>query len=80
MALRFIAKDPGTNGDNCPTVWVDQEAGELVLQGWKVDEATREECLVTGRIPDSETVVRLPVRLVTAIREACDVAAGSTLR
>jgi hypothetical protein len=45
MTLRFIAKDPNTNGDNCPTVWVDEEKQEFVIQGWKADEVTQAECL-----------------------------------
>ncbi|MDX2999635.1 hypothetical protein PV382_40670 [Streptomyces scabiei] len=80
MALRFIAKDPNTDGANCPTVWVDEERQELVMQGWKVDEATRADCLTTGPIPDSEEVVRLPMRMVTAIREACDAADRPTVQ
>lgn len=80
MTLRFIAKDPNTNGDNCPTVWVDAETSDLVIQGWRVDEETERECLETGGIPETETVVRLPARMVAAIREACDVADGTAVR
>ncbi|HLL33887.1 MAG TPA: hypothetical protein VK545_08330 [Streptomyces sp.] len=79
-ALRFIAKDPNTDGANCPTVWVDEEKQELVFQGWKVGDSTLEECLKTGPIPDSETVVRLPMRMAAAIREACDAADGTAVR
>lgn len=80
MTLRFIAKDPNTNGDNCPTVWVDAETNDLVVQGWRADDETERECLETGRIPDTEAVVRLPARMVAAIREACDVADGTAVR
>lgn len=80
MALTFIAKDPNTNGDNCPTVWVDREAGEFVIQGWKADETVTAQCLADGPIPDSETVLRLPVRMAAALREAIDVAEGTALR
>ncbi|MFE2497438.1 hypothetical protein ACFXKS_11030 [Streptomyces scopuliridis] len=80
MALRFIARDPNTDGANCPTVWVDEDRQELVLQGWKADGATWADCLKTGPIPDGEEVVRLPVRMVAAIREACDVAERSSVR
>ncbi|MFJ4593171.1 hypothetical protein [Kitasatospora sp. NPDC088861] len=80
MALTFIAKDPNTDGANCPTVWVDKDAGEFVIQGWKVDQATEEECLAAGPIPDSETVLRLPVRMAAALREATDVAEGAHVR
>ncbi|WP_224279384.1 hypothetical protein [Streptomyces sp. LS1784] len=80
MALTFIAKDPNTDGANCPTVWVDQEKQEFVIQGWKADDATTAECLTTGPIPDSETVLRLPVRMAAALKEAIDVAEGTRVR
>ena len=74
MPLQFIAMDPGTTGGNCPTVWVDQETHEVVIQGWKPSDAMTAECLATASIPDTEAVVRLPARMVAALREACDVA------
>lgn len=80
MSLRFIAKDPNTNGDNCPTIWVDEAAGEFVIQGWKIDETTRADCLSTGPIPDTETVLRLPLRMAAALKEAINVADGATVR
>ncbi|MEU5030154.1 hypothetical protein [Streptomyces milbemycinicus] len=80
MTLRFIAKDPNTNGDNCPTVWVDEKTNDLIVQGWKADSETEQKCLETGNIPETEAVVRLPARMVAAIREACDVADGPAIR
>ncbi|MEU5427516.1 hypothetical protein AB0H73_18200 [Streptomyces olivoreticuli] len=80
MALLFFGKDPNTNGDDCPTVWVDDEAQEFVFQGWKADAALLAKCLESGSIPDTEAVVRLPIRMVSAVREACDVAERSTVR
>ncbi|MER7572513.1 hypothetical protein [Streptomyces sp. NPDC126514] len=80
MALRFFGKDPETNGDHCPTVWLDEEKQEFVVQGWKADAALQAECLTTGPIPDDEAVVRLPVRMVQQIREACDAAESTAFR
>lgn len=80
MTLRFIAKDPNTDGANCPTVWVDMERQEIVTQGWKADDAMTSECLEAGPIPDSEAVVRLPFRMVAALREACDAAERAAVR
>lgn len=74
MSLRFIAKDPETGSNASPTVWVDEQNADLVLQGWKANEATTDECLEVGSIPDHETVVRIPARMVAIVREACDVA------
>ncbi|MFB7271713.1 hypothetical protein [Streptomyces sp. NPDC056244] len=72
MALLLFGKDPNTNGDDCPTVWVDSTSADLVLQGWKADEATEAECLAVGHIPGDEAVVRIPARMVPLIRKACD--------
>ncbi|MEU9337865.1 hypothetical protein AB0D49_32655 [Streptomyces sp. NPDC048290] len=74
MALRFIAKDPNTNGTQCPTVWVDDTAHEIVVQGWQAGDTLLAQCRETGPIPESEGVVRLPISMVAALREACDVA------
>ncbi|PKA37948.1 hypothetical protein [Streptomyces sp. SM8] len=82
MTLRFIAKDPNTNGDHCPTVWYDDVAKEFVVQGWKAGPELEAECLTAGPIPDSEAVVRLPARMIDILKEACSVAAedGASIR
>ncbi|MFF5567255.1 hypothetical protein ACFY7Z_21940 [Streptomyces sp. NPDC012623] len=80
MALQFIAKDPDTDEKNCPTVWIDVEVEEMLFQGLKPDEARMVECLRTGPVPDSEAIVRLPLRMVTAIRKACDEAERAGVR
>ncbi|MGW8991320.1 hypothetical protein [Streptomyces zhihengii] len=49
MALRFIGIDPDTGQQGSPTVWVDEEKGELVLQGWEPDEKLEAECARTSR-------------------------------
>lgn len=79
MALRFVGIDPNTGGGNCPTVWVDEETSDLIVQGWKVDELTLQDCLKTGAIPETEAVVRIPLRMVSLVKEACDVAERTQL-
>ncbi|KIF74723.1 hypothetical protein QR77_13550 [Streptomyces sp. 150FB] len=80
MALRFIGIDPDTGQQGSPTVWVDEEKGELVLQGWRPDGKLEAECAafeVPGHapgIPPHEAVVRIPARMVPMLRKACDVA------
>lgn len=44
MALRFIGIDPDTGQQGSPTVWVDEETRELVLQGWRPDGLLEAEC------------------------------------
>ncbi|MFI6002796.1 hypothetical protein ACIA98_20685 [Streptomyces sp. NPDC051366] len=84
MALRFVGIDPNTDLEHCPTVWADEEAGELVLQGWKADPALRANCEASspakGSIPDSEEGIRIPARMVPMIREACDAVERSAIQ
>ncbi|WP_058047328.1 hypothetical protein [Streptomyces roseifaciens] len=80
MSLVFFGKDPNTDGDECPTVWVDDRTADLVFQGWRADEATEKECLMVGHIPETEAVVRIPARMVPLIRKACDAAERTELR
>ncbi|GAB2929474.1 hypothetical protein [Streptomyces mayteni] len=80
MALRFMGIDPATNGDQCPTAWVDDPTADIVLQGWKADEATEAECLETGKIPDTEAIIRIPARMVPILREACDAAEAAAAK
>ncbi|MCX5174470.1 hypothetical protein [Streptomyces virginiae] len=72
MALRFIGIDPDSDTGQCPTVWVDEDTADVVIQGWKADQALLAQCLETGSIPDTEDVVRIPARMVAMLREACD--------
>jgi hypothetical protein len=80
MALRFIGIDPETGQQGSPTIWVDEEKRELVLQGWRPDRELEAECTTFAApghdpgIPAHEAVVRIPARMVPMLREACDVA------
>ncbi|MFJ8493460.1 hypothetical protein ACIRBZ_34720 [Streptomyces sp. NPDC094038] len=86
MSLLFIGIDPNTGDDESPTVWVDRDKQELVLQGWKPGPALEAECAaftVPGHavgIPDHEAVIRIPARMVPMIREACNAVERSTDR
>ncbi|MFZ3494711.1 hypothetical protein ACODT5_16065 [Streptomyces sp. 5.8] len=51
---------------------MDEDTADVVIQGWKADEALLVQCLETGSIPDTEGVVRIPARMVAMLREACD--------
>ncbi|MCE7081824.1 hypothetical protein [Streptomyces sp. ST2-7A] len=73
MGLGFIGIDPETNGGNCPSVWVDEETGDLLLQGWEVtDPDTLTEVAARSPIAENERVVRLPARMRAILREACE--------
>jgi hypothetical protein len=71
MALRFLGIDPATNGDNCPAVFLEEETGDLLFQGWTVtDPQTLAESGRHSPIADNESLVRLPVRMRAIIMEA----------
>jgi hypothetical protein len=86
VALRFVGIDPDTGTGESPTVWIDQEKKELVLQGWKPGQELEAECAafeVPGHavgIPENEAVIRIPARMVHMIREACDAVERTDVR
>jgi hypothetical protein len=80
MALRFIAIDPDTDTEHCPAVFIEEETGDLLFQGWTVtDAATLAEVDGHSRIAGSESVVRLPERMKAIILEALN-AEGADVR
>lgn len=76
MTIHFVGIDPETDEDGCPTVWVDAEAGDLLIQGYDADEETTQTCdtLSPARapIPPGESVIRVPKRMIDIIRKACN--------
>ena len=71
MALRFLAIDPGTNGDNCPALFLEEETGDLLLQGWTVtDPVVLAESSTHSPLGETESLVRLPARMRAIILEA----------
>lgn len=72
MALRFLGINPGTPSNGSPTIWLDEETGDYIVQSYKVDDATIAECRQTGDIPDHETVIRLPKVMMQFFPEVND--------
>ena len=65
MALRFIGIDPGTDGVNCPAVFADEETGDLLFQGWDVnDPGVLAEAAQHSPLGDNERLVRLPANRI----------------
>lgn len=67
MAIKFLGIYPNTPANESPTIWLDQDSGDLIIQSWKADDATLRLCEEVGSIPghstdvpDHETVIRLP--------------------
>lgn len=61
MTLHKLGKDPDSKNGGSPTVYLDDETGNYVLQGWKVLDADR---LAQLDLPDHETVIEFPRRMV----------------
>ncbi|MER6010054.1 hypothetical protein [Streptomyces bluensis] len=61
MALRKLGKDPESPSGGSPTVYIDEDTDNYLVQGWKVLDAER---LVQMDIPSHETVVEIPRRMV----------------
>lgn len=74
VTLRFLGIHSGSPDDGSPTIWLDDETADLVIQSYKADAATLEGCRVVGSIPghssdvpDHETVIRLPASMLQFI-------------
>jgi hypothetical protein len=65
-ALRFVGKDPDSPNNGSPTVWLDEENGDFVIQGWRLDPDTLAQ---VGDVPSHEVAVRLPARMAPFLRE-----------
>ncbi|MGW7303892.1 hypothetical protein [Streptomyces sp. NPDC054829] len=76
MTIHFVGIDPETDEDGCPTVWVGTQTDDLLIQRYKADAETTATCdaLSPARapIPPSETIIRIPARMIHIIRKACN--------
>lgn len=63
--MKYLGKDPGSEVNDCPAVWDDGDT--YVVQGSRItDPAALAEI---GAIPDHETVIRIPKRLMVRFPE-----------
>ena len=65
MRLTFMGKDPDSNPTNSPTVY-RTDRGSWVVQGWVV---TDREVLAQMNIPEGETCVEIPDRMIQFFKE-----------
>ncbi|MFE0687511.1 hypothetical protein ACFV0Z_05165 [Streptomyces xiamenensis] len=61
MALKKLGKDPESPEGGSPTVYLDEESGNYILQGWRVTDVQRLDQL---DIPGHETVIEFPKRMM----------------
>ncbi|MET7934508.1 hypothetical protein [Streptomyces sp. NPDC005322] len=66
MALIKLGKDPESPSGSSPTVYLDDEKDTYVVQGWKVED---DERLGQMDVPEHETVVEIPRRMVQFFQE-----------
>jgi hypothetical protein len=66
MRLTFIGKDPISSPDESPTVY-RTDRGSWVVQGWVVTDSA---ALAQMNIPDGETAVEIPDRIIHFFGEA----------
>lgn len=66
MTLHRLGKDPQSPVNESPTAYYDDRTGNYLLQGWKV---TDEERLSQMDIPDHETVIEFPRRMMQFLPE-----------
>jgi hypothetical protein len=71
VALEFIGKDPESDTNNCPAVFIEEATGDFLLQGWTVtDSATLADAGRHSPLADNESLVRVPARMRAIIMEA----------
>jgi hypothetical protein len=63
MQLEFIRKWQGSGTGNCPSLY-RAENGNYVVQGWRLDEATRSN--LRG-LADNEIAVEVPADVIAGI-------------
>ena len=65
MEIAFVARDPGSEPSGSPTLYrTDRQS--WVVQGWVVTDS---KVLADMDIPDGETCVEIPDRLVPFFRQ-----------
>lgn len=72
--LKFLGIIPNTPTDESPTIWLDEETGDLLIQSYKATDEEVKACQEIGSIPghstdvpDHETITRLPAVMLKYI-------------
>jgi hypothetical protein len=67
MKLRFLGIIPNSPDTDSPTIWLDEDSGDLLIQSYRATEEEVKACQEIGSIPghgtdvpDHETIIRLP--------------------
>ncbi|MGH3392852.1 MAG: hypothetical protein ACRDOO_28630 [Actinomadura sp.] len=73
MALELLGKDPESEHGGSPTVYLDRGRETLVIQSWR----PLSEQLAQMTIPDHETAIELPLRMLRFFPEVNGDGGGS---
>ncbi|MEU5980149.1 hypothetical protein [Streptomyces sp. NPDC047315] len=83
MPLVFVGIDPNTGDGESPTVWRRTETGDLLVQSYRATDEEVRECQTIGSVPghatdvpEHETIIRIPARMIPILKEACDAGTG----
>jgi hypothetical protein len=79
MSFTFLAQIPDTPGGNSPTVWRDEDTGDLIVQGYVATAEDYVQADSAGSTPGhrhdaasvhaaGEAVVRLPASIVSDLK------------
>ncbi|NDK29499.1 hypothetical protein FSY75_34735 [Streptomyces sp. TR1341] len=67
MRLRFLGIIPNSPDTDSPTIWLDEDSGDLLIQSYRASEEEVKACKEVGSIPshgtdvpDHEVILRLP--------------------
>jgi hypothetical protein len=72
--LKFLGIIPNTPVDESPTIWLDEDTGDLLIQSYRATEEEVKACQEIGSVPghstavpDQETIIRLPAVMLKYI-------------
>lgn len=70
MALKFLGIIDDTPVNKSPTIWMEEETGDLIIQSYAADDETVTEAQRVGsipghstEIPEEESMIRLPASM-----------------
>lgn len=82
MTPKFVFKDPASPDGDSPSLWEDGD--NFVIQGWKVTDRSEVAALLAAagqqRIPEHETLIRFPKRLMALFPEVSGDSEGTAGR
>ncbi|AYG82454.1 hypothetical protein DWB77_04630 [Streptomyces hundungensis] len=73
MTYTFIGKDPESDVNGCPAVWVDDNR-RLLVQGLRAGEDAQARTAADSPRAEDETLIVLESRMIPLLKEAIRVA------